>query len=124
MDKDKPLAVEVLLAWGCDWQRHLEAEAGPGRGFEIPIPVLVQYVTKANEGLTLLKEREARGRGGRPRGTMGEHAAELIAYGVPEDDAVRMVAEYKGKPIDKVRDALRRHRAKHLKNSPQVFVGT
>ena len=38
MDKDKPLAVEVLLAWGCDWQRHLEAEAGPGRGCKIVDP--------------------------------------------------------------------------------------
>jgi hypothetical protein len=107
---DKPLDIEVLLAWGRDWQRHLEA--GPGRGFQIPIPVLKQYLERANDGLALLKEREAHEQGGRPRGTgMGGKAASLIACGVPEDDAVRMVAEHHGKPADKVRDALRRYRA-------------
>jgi hypothetical protein len=111
---DKPLDVEVLLAWGRDWQRHLEA--GPGRDLQIPIPVLLQYVTKANEGLALLKQREARGRGGRPRGTsMGEHAAQLIAHGVSENNAVRMVAEHHRKPTHKARDALRRHRAEQSK---------
>jgi hypothetical protein len=103
----------VLLAWGLDWQRHLEA--GPVSGFHIPIPVLKRYVAKANEGLALLKQRDARAvrrRGGRPRGTgMGGQAAALIASGVREEDAVRMIAAHQQKPVDKVRDALRRHRA-------------
>jgi len=112
MDKP-PLDSETLLAWGREWQRHLEGEPGPERGFHIPLPLLVQYVTKANEGLALLKERERHGRGGRPRGTgMGAKAASLITYGVPEDEALGMIAEHEKKPIDKVRDALRRHRAK------------
>jgi hypothetical protein len=102
------LDVNVLLAWGRDWQRYLEA--GPGSGFHIPIPVLKQYVAKANEGLALLKQRQARAIG-RPRGTgMGGQAAALIASGVREEDAVRIIAEHHGKPADKVRDALRRHR--------------
>jgi hypothetical protein len=104
--------VDVLLTWGRDWQRYLEA--GPGSGFDIPIPVLTQYLAKANEGLALLKERNARAikrRGGRPPGTgMGGHAAALIASGVREEDAVRMIAERHRKPAGKVRDALRRHR--------------
>ena len=107
------LDVEILLAWGRDWQRYLEA--GPGSGFHIPIPVLTQYVAKANEGLVLLQQRDARTikrRGGRPKGTgMGDAAAALIALGVHEEDAVRIIAENQGKPADKVRDALRRHRA-------------
>jgi hypothetical protein len=109
---DKPLDVEVLLVWGRDWQRHLEAEAAPGRSFHVPTAVLKQYLERANEGLALLKQHEERGRGGRPRGTgMGAKAASLITCGVREDDAVRMVADHHKKPIDKVRDALRRHRA-------------
>jgi hypothetical protein len=110
---DKPLDVEVLLAWGRDWQRHLEA--GPGCGFHMSALVLLQYVTTANEGLELLKQREARvikRSGGRPRGTgMGGQAAALIASGVREEDAMRMIAARQQKPVDKVRDALRRHRA-------------
>jgi hypothetical protein len=110
---DKVVDVEMLLAWGRDWQRYLEA--GPGSGFHIPVPVLKQYVTKANEGLALLQQRDAgtikRG-GGRPKGTgMGGQAAALIASGVREEDAVRMIAAHQQKPVDKVRDALRRHRA-------------
>jgi hypothetical protein len=77
---DKPLDVEVLLVWGRDWQRHLEAEAAPGRSFHVPTAVLKQYLERANEGLALLKQHEERGRGGRPRGTgMGAKAASLIA---------------------------------------------
>jgi hypothetical protein len=110
---DKPLNIEVLLAWGRDWQRHLEA--GPGCGFHMSALVLLQYVTTANEGLELLKRREARvikRSGGRPRGTgMGGQAAALIASGVREEDAVRMITAHHGKPADKVRDALRRYRA-------------
>jgi hypothetical protein len=107
------LGVDLLLAWGRDWQCYLEA--GPGSGYHIPTSVLKEYVAKANEGLALLLQREAgtikRG-GGRPKGTgMGGQAAALIASGVREEDAMRMIAARQQKPVDKVRDALRRHRA-------------
>ena len=66
--------VELMLAWGRDWQRYLDA--GPGSGFQIQALVLKQYVTMANEALELLKQREedALNRsGGRPKGTgMGD----------------------------------------------------
>jgi hypothetical protein len=107
------LDLDLLLAWGRDWQRYLEA--GPGSGFHIPVPVLKQYVTKANAGLALLQQRDARAikrGGGRPKGTgMGDSAAALIARGMDEEGAVRIIARHHGKTVDKVRDALRRHRA-------------
>lgn len=107
----EPLEVDVLLAWGREWQRQLEA--GPGSGFQIVIPVLLQYLTAANEGLAQLRQRQTRRRGGRPPGTgMGGQAAALIASGVPEDDAVGIIAKHHIKPIDNVRDALRRYPAK------------
>jgi hypothetical protein len=107
------LGLDLLLAWGRDWQRYLEA--GPGSGFHISdLSFLKEYVTKANEGLALLKQREEgviRRSGGRPKGTgMGDAAAALITRGVHEEDAVRMIAEHRGKQVDKVREALRRHR--------------
>jgi len=106
------LDVDVLLAWGSDFQRQLEA--GPANDFHIDIPVFKQYLAKANEALALLKQRDARAikrRGGRPKGTgMGDAAAALIASGVPEEDAVRIIADNRRKSADKVRDALRRHR--------------
>jgi hypothetical protein len=111
---DEPLSTDLLLAWGLDWQQYLDA--GPGTGFHIPASVLKQYVAKANEGLALLKQRDARAikrGGGRPRGTgMGGKAAALIATGVREEDAVRIIAQHQGKTTDKVRDALRLHRAR------------
>jgi hypothetical protein len=68
----------------------------------------------ANEALA--RQRDARAvkrHGGRPKGTgMGGAAAALIARGVCEEDAVRIIAARHSKPADKVRDALRRHRAK------------
>ena len=104
-----------LLAWGRDWQHLLES--GPGSGFHIPdLSILKEYVTRANEGLELLKQREERAinrPGGRPRGTgMGDAAAALIATGVREEDAVRAIARNYRKSVDKVRDALRRSRAR------------
>lgn len=111
---DEPLSTDLLLAWGLDWQQYLDA--GPGTGFHIPASVLKQYVAKANEGLALLKQRDARAirrRGGRPRGTgMGDVVAALIASGAREEDAVHMIAKHQGKTVDKVRNALRRHRAR------------
>ena len=115
--------VELMLAWGRDWQRYLDA--GPGSGFQIQALVLKQYVTMANEALELLKQREedALNRsGGRPKGTgMGDYTAALIARGVREEDAVRMIAERQGKPVDRVRDALRRYRSAVIKNPPGFF---
>ena len=100
--------VELMLAWGRDWQRYLDA--GPGSGFQIQALVLKQYVTMANEALELLKQREedALNRsGGRPKGTgMGDYTAAL------------MIAERQGKPVDRVRDALRRYRSAVIKNPP------
>jgi hypothetical protein len=107
------LGVDLLLAWGHHWQVLLES--GQGSGFHIPdLPFLKEYVIKANEGLALLKQREEaviKKSGGRPKGTgMGDAAAALITRGVREEDAVRMIAKHHGKQVDKVREALRRHR--------------
>ena len=71
-------------------------------------------VTKANEGLALLKQREAaaiKRSGGRPKGTgMGDAAAALIVRGVREEDAVLTIAAHHGKSANKVREALQRQR--------------
>jgi hypothetical protein len=113
----EPLDVDVLLAWGRDWQRQLEA--GPGSGFQIVIPMLLQYLTAANEGLAQLGQRKKRKQGGRPAGTgMGGQVAALITNGVPEDDAVRIIAEHHLKPPANVLDALRRYRAKLPQQTP------
>src|SRR5262245_61514024 len=96
------LDVDLLLAWGRDWERSLETE--PVSGFHISVPVLKQYLAKANEGLALLKQRDARAikrGGGRPRGTgMGGKAAALMASDVREEDAVRIIAKHQGKTAD------------------------
>jgi hypothetical protein len=114
------LDIDALLAWGRHWQHLLEV--GQGSGFHISVPVLKQYVAKANEGLALLKQRDARAikrGGGRPRGTgMGGKAAAFIASDVPEEDAVRMIAELHGKSVDKVREALRVYRAGQSEKPP------
>ena len=108
---DETLDVEVLLAWGREWQRY--DEAGPGSGCHIPIPVLRQYLTMANAALFEQHYgRPTKRGGGRPRGTgMGGQAAALIANGAREDDALRIISEHHVKPVENVRDALRRHRA-------------
>jgi hypothetical protein len=90
-------------------------ESGQGSGFHIPdLPFLREYVTKANEGLALLKQREAaaiKRSGGRPKGTgMGDAAAALIVRGVREEDAVLTIAAHHGKSANKVREALQRQR--------------
>jgi hypothetical protein len=107
--------LDLLLAWGRHWQVLLEG--GRGSGFHIPdLAFLKEYVTRANEGLARLKQREEaaiKRSGGRPKGTgMGDAAAALIARGVREEDAVLMIAAHHRKPADKVREALRRHRAR------------
>src|SRR5262245_44081138 len=109
---DEAFDVDVLLAWGRDWQRYLEA--GPGEDLQISIPVRPQYGTLANEALTRQRPAPAvKRRGGRPKGTgMGDAVAALIASDVLEEDAVRIIAAHHGKPADKVRDALRRHRSR------------
>ena len=100
---------DALLAWGLDWQRHLES--GAGGGYHVPTPTLLQYLTKANE-LLAARQRQPQARGGRPPGTsMGAEAANLIANCVREDAALRMIARRHSNTVAKVRDSLRRHRA-------------
>jgi hypothetical protein len=108
----EPLTVAALLAWGRDYQRQLEGvQSG---ALHVPMEVLKQYIAKANEGLALLKERDARAikrGGGRPKGTgMGDAVAALIASGAREDDAVRAIATEERKSPANVREALRRYR--------------
>jgi hypothetical protein len=111
MADEVELPVTALLAWGREWQHKVEA--GPVVGFNVGDPRLLgHYLKAANDAL----EREAKrpskaARGGRPRKGMGVDAAALIANGVPEDDAVRMVANQYGNTTDNVREALRKHRA-------------
>jgi hypothetical protein len=109
---DEPLSVDLLLAWGLDWQRHLER---PGQGgFHLPLPVLTQYVAEANKALALLLVKPQKAaRGGRPPGTgAGAQVDALIAKGVREDDAVRSIAKQREIPVEKVCAALQRHRRK------------
>jgi hypothetical protein len=102
------LTVDVLLAWGKDWERHLAAGGG---SYQVPVPVLVEYLHTANEALVLLARRQTRPRSGRPPDSgIGTQAAALIANGVGEDDAVRIIAEHGKKSIEAVRRALRRRR--------------
>jgi hypothetical protein len=104
------LTVDTLLAWGKDWERHLAAGAG-AISYQVPIPVLVEYLRTANEALALLAHRPGRPRVGRPPDSgIGTQAAALIANGVSEDDAVRIIAEHVKKSIKAVRRALRRRR--------------
>ena len=110
---ETPLPIDALVAWGKEWQRLLEVGSGD---VHIPIPVLRQYLARANEALALLEQREghaaAKRGGGRPKGTgMGALAAALIDNGTGEDEAVRAIAKIRRKPVDNVRNALRRFRA-------------
>jgi hypothetical protein len=94
---DRPkLTPDDLLTWGRDWQRHLEQGLQTGQSYHVPRPLLDDYVAAANEALTQMIERAARKtpkRRGRPSGSgMGDRMARLVANGVHETDAIRMVA--------------------------------
>jgi hypothetical protein len=71
------LSVDALLVWGRDYLHLLEAKSADP--IHVPIAVLKQYLAKADEGLALLRERDARAAkrgGGRPKGSgMGALAA-------------------------------------------------
>ena len=118
---DKAHEIELMLVWGGNLLRQIEA--GP----QIPLDALKRYVIIANEALELLKEHEEatiKKGNGRPPGTgMGDFVAALIAVGESEENAVRMVAEQRRKPADKVLKALQRHRAKQSsKNRSIAFL--
>ena len=86
------LTLDDLIAWGRDYEALLKQGAS---GFTVPRPMLDRYVTAANAALEQQREQERkkpRSRGGRPRGGMGEQVMRLIANGVPEKDAIRIVA--------------------------------
>lgn len=103
------LTLGDLVAWGRDWEQHLEA--GPnGQGFNVPWTVLHRYVTAANAALAQQQQHEQkreklRSRGGRPRGGMGEQKMRLVASGVREEDADRIVMHAFGKPLEAVQRA-------------------
>jgi hypothetical protein len=105
---DTALSIEVLLAWGRDWQSQLEA--GRRGGFAMETAVLSQFLTAANAALADAAQRQTRAHGGRPRGGMGADAAQLIAAGTSEDRAVAIIAKAHDKAPANVRAALREHR--------------
>ena len=111
MDDAPKLTIADLIAWGRDWERHL---AGPGdQGFHVPRPMLDQYIAAANVALAHQQQREQerrqpRSRGGRPPGGMGEQKARLVAGGVSEEDATRIVMKAFGKPLEAVQRAGKR----------------
>jgi hypothetical protein len=112
------LTLDDLIIWGRDYERYLKEGPRDDRvAFHLPLPVLVQYVSAANEALLLVQRTETRKRrgrrsGGRPPGGMGEQVARQIASGVREQDAVRMIAAATRRSEASVARAYARGRAK------------
>jgi hypothetical protein len=108
----KPLDTEALLAWGREFERQFKATGS----LQIDRVVMRAYLHRANEALALLEQRERHTRkhaGGRPPGSgMGALVAALVGNGVDEEAAVSMIAQKREVAPDRVRIALRRHRAK------------
>jgi hypothetical protein len=109
-----PLGIEALLVWGREFERQFKATGE----FQIDPAVMKAYLRRANEALALLQERDSPPRkhaGGRPEGSgMGALAAALVENGVDQEAAVNMIAQQRKMTPDRVRIALRRHRAKQL----------
>ena len=104
------LTIGDLIAWGRDWERYLSAGPRDEGGYHMPRDVLVEYVIAANAALAQQQQREQerrqpRSRGGRPPGGMGEQKARLVAGGVREEDANRIVMRAFGKPLKAVQRA-------------------
>ncbi len=98
------LTLADLIAWGRDWQRHLDTGPHDNISFHLPLALLARYVATANTALEREMQEAARkkprSRGGRPAGGMGEQKLRLVAAGVREDDAERIVAKAFGKPLE------------------------
>jgi len=107
------LTIDDLLAWGRDYEQLLK---DPASGFSVPRPMLDQYIAAANAALAqqlqLEKREKPRSRGGRPRGGMGEQKLRLVASGVSDEDADRIVAQAKRRPVASVQRADKRARKK------------
>ena len=107
------LTIDDLLAWGRDYEQLLK---DPASGFSVPRPMLDQYIAAANAALAQQLQREKRekprSRGGRPRGGMGEQKQRLVARGVSDEDADRIVAQAKRRPVASVQRADKRARKK------------
>lgn len=101
-DADTDLTLDDLIAFGRDYLEALEA----GAGIHLPKDVLNQYLTRANGALVLLQREQARKKpkkprstGGRPAGaSMGEDVLRLMANGMGEQQALRLVAKKRDKP--------------------------
>ena len=99
--------------WTRYWYLHL-LEAKSADPIHVPIAVLKQYLAKATKDFATQGARRAgRQTGRRPSEGIwhGGSGRPLITTGTREEDAVRQIAKYHGKPNEAVRDALRRHRA-------------
>jgi hypothetical protein len=116
MADDAKFPTDMLLAWGREWQRHLEA--GPGHGdFQLHWPLLTQYVARANEALAQMIQRPSRRQKGRPRGSgLAGQVIALVATGTPEEQAVRLVATIRKTTVEKVVRAYRRAAKDRTKN--------
>jgi len=105
-----PSSPLTLIAWGLEYERLLKDT--PQGGFQVPRPMLDQYIAAANAALVQQREQErkkaGKKRSGRPRGGMGEQRIRLIESGVREEDADRIVAQQNRKPAKSVKRAAKR----------------
>jgi hypothetical protein len=105
----------LLLAFGRHWQQQLAQPLTAA--LHLPRPLLDHFVRAANEALAFRIERDAKKEtkphGGRPSGGMGAEVLQLMAAGMDEATAVRIVAEKHGKDILAVMRALEYERAKN-----------
>jgi hypothetical protein len=117
MDDTLKLTIDDLLAWGLDYERLLKEPLRPGEKIEIPRPMLVQYITVANEALQQQSEqsrKKSRKKTGRPRGGgMGEMKMRLEeAGGLSPEAADRITMHAHGKttidPVHRAYDAARK----------------
>jgi hypothetical protein len=127
---------KVLLAWGRDFHQQLETHheaiaAHEKSELQIPTEVLRQFLTLALGIIERYLALNLDATGGkrprhRPKGTgMGAHIEALVATGVPEEDAVRSIAEARGSTPAQARKALQWHRrpAKASEAPPKASKG-
>jgi hypothetical protein len=103
------LGREALLAWGRDFEQQLRVRGKDG--LHIPLDILGQYLALANDAIEQLKVSTGKRPAHRPKGTgAGAQVEALVATGLAEDDAKRVVAQGLDKTSAQIDKALRWHR--------------
>jgi hypothetical protein len=125
MDNDAPpkLTLDQLLALGREWQQKLEQGPQATHPVTLSFSALVQFVATANEAIARLMANDARQprgakrRSGRPPGGMADRVMRLVANGIDEAEALRIVATNSKKDIVAVKRAVQYARRKTQKST-------